>query len=174
MRRRVFRHNLNIVRICFCFLLRQSASGHHHGHIEGALHADRAGNTFPNNIESCAVRRSCNDDRKTTLNCNAALKRQQLHGNLALVMIHRNNAVEMLTLQEDGVAREWSLYIDAFRLSFLDGWSDEVNFLSTEVSIFAVVWIQGTDAQARRLDTGFPSIFMSVSRSETSVAAYIP
>lgn len=54
-------------------------------------------------------------------------------------MIHGYNTIEMLALEEDGIAGKWPLSIDAFGLSCFDCRCDGLNLLSPERTILAIV-----------------------------------
>ena len=72
-------------------------------------------------------------------------------------MIHRDDAIEVLALQEDGITWIWSLDVNPILSTCCHGWTDVIDFLATEGTILAVMGIQGAYCQAWRVDPGFPS-----------------
>lgn len=129
---------------------------HGHGNIECILCTCDSSHILSNYVKRGPVRGCSDGDRQSTLNGNTAIKGEELHSDLALIMVHGQDAVEMLPLEEYGVTGKRALDIDALLPGGLDCWPDVVNFLAPECSVFAIVWIERADTQPRRLYTGFP------------------
>lgn len=92
------------------------------------------------------MRRRRNDDRQPALHRHAAVESQQLHGDLALVVVHGDDAVEVLALQEDGVARERPRGVDAQLPGVGYRGRNVVDLLPAEVAVLAGVWVEGADS----------------------------
>lgn len=82
-----------------------------------------------------------NRQRQSALDGDAAVERQKLHRDLALVMVHGDDTVKVLPLEEDCVAGEWALHVDAVLPTGFHRRSDGVDFLASERAVLAVVRI---------------------------------
>jgi hypothetical protein len=71
-------------------------------------------------------------------------------------MVHRDNAIKLLSLDENGVAWKWALNIDTAFESCLNGWTDVIYLLPPKRAVLAVVRVQCADTQARRLNPRLP------------------
>jgi hypothetical protein len=108
------------------------------------------------------MRRSRNWDGKASLNRDSSVEGEKLHCDLSLVMVHRYDSVKVLPLEENGITRERPLYINAQFTGSCDCRTDVINLLSSKGPIFSVMRVQGTDTQARGVDSRLPSILISV------------
>lgn len=87
--------------------------------------------------------------RQATLDSHSAVERKQLHSDLALVVIHCDDAVEMGALEEDCIAWKRPLNVDASLPRCRYGRTDVVDFLTTKGAIFAVVRVKSAYCQTR-------------------------
>ena len=81
--------------------------GHFRGYTHGLFHAPRVGPVLAGDVERGAVIHRGADDRNTERDVYRAFEIDQLHGNVALIVIHRDHQVigAAHCLQEDGVGR---------------------------------------------------------------------
>jgi hypothetical protein len=79
------------------------------------------------------------------------LEVQQLHRNMALIVVHRHHKVvrTMCGAEKDRVRRHRPFTIHAHRLAGFDGWLDELLILGAEQTMFSGVGIQPADSDAR-------------------------
>ena len=79
-------------------------------------------------------------------------KVDELHGNVALVVIHGHDEIELAAqgANEDGVGRVRAGAVDAERARFFNGGSDDVGILRAEEAVLAGVRIEAADGDARR------------------------
>ena len=82
----------------------------------------------------------------------AALEIDQLHGNVALVVVHGDDEIEFAAqgANEDGVGRVRAGAIDAEGARFLDGGRDDFGVLPAEEAMLAGMGIEAADRDARR------------------------
>lgn len=74
----------------------------------------RVGDSPAHDIESRTVRGGGDRDGQTTLDGDSPIEPEDLHGDLALVVVHRHDAVELDPFGgEDGVGRKRPARIDA-------------------------------------------------------------
>ncbi len=82
----------------------------------------------------------------------ASVPPQELHGDVALIVIHGHDAVELAAMgpHEQRVGRPGTADVDAGFAGRRHGGSDERLFLVAEQAAVAGVRIEGRDADARR------------------------
>ena len=85
------------------------------------------------------------------LHRHAAREAQQLDRDLALVVIHGDDGLELagLGLQEDGVGRKRPLHRQAFLVQFAHRRRDDVDFLATAGAAIAAMRVEGGHGHAR-------------------------
>ena len=120
--------------------------------IKGILHTRHTRHPLPHNIKPRPMGWRGNRQWQPALHRHTPLEGKKLHRDLALVVVHCHDAVKVITFEEDGVAGEGALDVDAFLLGAEDGWADGGDFLGAERAVFAVVWIESADAEAWRVD----------------------
>ena len=95
-----------------------------------------------------------------------------LQRDVALVMVHGNNAVELtaLSLGEDTVGRYGTVNIEVAAFQFLDGRNDFLSLLPAEHTVFAAMRIQTGHADVWILNTELA--WMTRMFSSASIMAY--
>src|SRR6266478_8598785 len=100
------------------------------------------------------IYRGANDgDPERYIDC--LLEVDQLHGDVTLIVIHRDNQV-IGAARRQKKNRVWPVrpvYIDAFLGSDRDGWSDLSNFFLTKKPVLASVRIETAHGDAWMLDS---------------------
>src|SRR5690242_1547187 len=107
-------------------------------------------------VERRAMRRRREHGRKSRCHRDAAIEALELRGDLALVVIHREHAVEVTCkrLEKHGIGGIRSLARDATRGGICDGGCDEVDLFPTEETVLSSVRIQCTHRDARPIEAG--------------------
>ncbi len=108
----------------------------------------------PRDIEGRAVIDRCAQDRQADADVDAAIKGEQLHRDVALVVVHGDDDVELAAggAQKDGVGRLRIGDRPAARPRGFDGGPDLRLFLHAEEPVFACVGVEPGDRDARRAD----------------------
>lgn len=133
--------DLSLLRRSF---LRDLSLCHGDGDVESILRARHISLILAHDVECCAVSGRSHRHRQAALNSDSAVERQEFHGNLALVVVHCDDAVEVLALQEDGITRIWSLDIDATLSSRRYSRTNVIDLFASKRSILTVVRVQCT------------------------------
>jgi len=78
------------------------------GQFEGIRHGRRPGNALTDDVIRGAMRRCRDRDRQTAFDRDADIEAQQLGGDLALIVIHGDDTVELAGFgaQENGIGRK--------------------------------------------------------------------
>ena len=102
-------------------------------------------------IEGGAVIDRGADDGDAERDVDGALEVDELHGDVALVVIHRDDKIKLTakSAHKDGVRASAAGAVDAATLRFVDGGSDDLGILVPEEVVFAGVGIQAADGDAR-------------------------
>lgn len=114
---------------------------HSNSDIKRILRANRTRDVLAHDIKRSPVRRRRDHHGQPALDGDAAVEAQQLHRYLALVVVHGDDAVVVLPLQEDGVAGEGALDSDPLFLGCFHRGPDVVDLVAPEVAAFAVVGV---------------------------------
>lgn len=114
---------------------------HSHSNIKRILRANRTRNIPAHDIKRGPVRRRRDHNRQPALHGDAAVEAEQLHRYLPLVVIHGDDAVVVLPLQEDGVAGEGALDGDPLFLGGFHRGPYVVDLVAPEVAALAVVGV---------------------------------
>lgn len=130
-------------------LFRNLPFGHRDRNVKGILRTRDIRQVLARNVKRCAMSRRSNWHRQAALHSHSTVERKQLHSNLALVVVHCDDAVEVCALEEDGIARIRPLNVDASLPGCRYSGTDLVNLLTTERAIFAVVRIKSAYSQTR-------------------------
>lgn len=137
----LYRRNSRDLRPPGLKLTLQSPRSHSDSHIKRILGADRTRDILAHDIKCGAVRRRGDHHGQAALHSDAAVKAEQLHGDLPLVVVHGDDAVVAVSLQEDGVAGERALDRDSLLLGCLHRGPYVVDLVAPEVAALAVVWV---------------------------------
>ncbi len=91
------------------------------------------------------------DDRHTERDVDPAVEIQELHGNVALIVIHGDDEIERPadSADENGVGRMRAGAIDAQCARFFNRGSDDVAILPAEEPVLAGVRIESADCDTR-------------------------
>lgn len=130
-------------------LFRNLPFGHCDRNVKGILRTLDIRQVLARNVKRCAMSRRSNRHRQATLHSHSTFERKQLHSNLALVVVHCDDAVEMRALEKDGIAWIWPLNVDASLPGCRYSGTDLVDLLATKRAIFAVVRIKSAYGQTR-------------------------
>lgn len=114
---------------------------HGDSNIKRVLRADRARDVPAHDVERGAVRRRGDHHGQPALDGDAAVEAEQLHGDLALVVVHGDDAVVLAPLQEDGVAGEGAVDLYPLLPRGPDRGSYVVDLVAPEVATLAVVGV---------------------------------
>lgn len=135
------RHSSRGLRLPSLSLAQQPPRSHRDSDIKRVLRAHGARDVLAHDIERGPVRGRGDHHRQPALHGDAAVEAEQLHGDLALVVVHGDDAVVVVPLEEDGVAGEGALGGDALGLGGLYGGFYVVDLVAPEVAALAVVRI---------------------------------
>lgn len=144
---------------------------HSHGDIKSILRTSDGGQVLAGDIKRRSVGRGGDGDGQTPLDGDAAVKGEELHGDLALVVVHGHDAVVVLPLEEDGIAGPGPIDVDPPFPCRRDGRPDARDFLGPKRPVFAIVGVQRTYGEAGCLNTGFPSIIRERKKEEGMMSA---
>lgn len=114
-------------------------SRHLEGHFVGFKEAAGRGDALVGDVEGSAVVDGSADDVEAEGDVDAAMEVEELHGNVALVVVHADDGVELALdgLEEDRVGRMGAGGGDALLLCVLDGGRDFIDFLTAEGAALA-------------------------------------
>lgn len=114
---------------------------HGNGNVKSILRTLDIRLVLTRDVECCTMGRRCHRHGQSTLYRHSTIKRQQLHRDLTLVVIHCDDSIEMLTFQEDSIAGIWSLDIDAVLSTCFYSRTDMIDLLTPKGTILAVMGI---------------------------------
>ena len=121
--------DLSLLRRSF---LRNLSLCHGDGNVESILRARDVRLILAYDVEGGAMSWRSHWQRQAALNGNSTVERQELHSNLALVMVHCDDTIKVFALQEDGITRIWSLDIDTTLPRGRYRWTDMVNLFASK------------------------------------------
>src|SRR6185437_5910476 len=131
--------------------LRKTACGHLCGHAHRGLHVRGVRAALARDGKGGAVvdRRANNRDAERDVY--RAMEVDQLHRDVALVVIHRDDEVELAAYaaDKDGVRRVGAGAVEALCARFVDGGRDDLGVLSSEEVVLSGVRVQAGDRDAR-------------------------
>ncbi len=124
--------------------------------VERALQALDVGDVAPDDVERRAGRAGRDRHRQPAVERDAALEAQELHRDLALVVVHRDHGVVVAIARRDEhrVGGQRPVGVDALAARTRDGRRDHVDLLAAERAAVAGVRIQRRDGDARRRGAG--------------------
>ena len=87
------------------------------------------------------------DNWQPQSNIDRSIKADQFHGNVSLVMVHRDNAVKLTSCRtaNERVDRKWAGHVAAGCPGRHDGWLNHCLFLIPKQAMFATVRVQCGD-----------------------------
>src|SRR6185312_7743741 len=131
-------------------LLGEFARRHFCGEAHGGFHVGWIADVLPGNVECGAVVDRRADDGNTKGNIDGGFEVDKLHGNVALVVIHGDDQIELApqASYEDGVGGVRAGDVDAQRAGFGHRRSDELGVLRAKDAVLAGVGVESADADA--------------------------
>ena len=100
-----------------------------------ALRGSDVGHAFPGDVISRAMRRRAHREIEAAKQGDAAVEADELHGDLALVVVHRQHGIELALIgaHENGVGRVRAIGVDAFALGLLNRGLNDLDFFTAKV-----------------------------------------
>ena len=119
---------------------------------QGLVEGLRTGYALADDVEGGAVGRGSDGRGQAGVDGDAAFEAKQLYGDLALVVIHGDDAVELAAAgaQEDGVGRVGAGGGDVLFLGGFDGGTDDIDLFAAEEAAFAGVGVETGHGEAGR------------------------
>ena len=115
-------------------------------------HRLRIGHVFADNVIGRSVGRCGDGNGQSAMHGDALFKTHELHGYLALVVVHSDNTVIAAVLpngaNKGGVGREGTLSRQACGSCHFNAWCNDSDFLISVIAVVPVVRIESADSQA--------------------------
>ena len=127
-----------------------AAGGHASCETHGGFHVGGVGDVLAGDVEGGAVVDGGADDGDAEGDVDGGLEVDELHGDVALVVIHGDDEIEFAAqaADEDGVGGVGAGAVDAQLAGLFDGGGDDGGVLGAEEVVLAGVGIEAADGDA--------------------------